>query len=304
MNAMIGPQWHLELSHRNIQNSSDLLPILGIIETASLNLSNLDTMTLSDVVTELKARSEQKNTGRSFRIQTPAGTYVVDTGRIKALIMRSGIAATMDGYRTLSSASNDWKRILFGRTASYRSVNLNAQPNDNSIFAGRSEIPGFFSVAAFNDRVVPLSTELPKILDKLIVVKAVIERFQDFVLATLTAYAADYARVYQDYFQAHRTREFSPQVLPYAASQMESSTSPILTLVKQMRDGTSFPIQRIMIIFCLLKTSKIGMHLLAMSSATMRRRARPGRRMRIWWAMLRLESQADVATLPKNRCVS
>ena len=241
MGVSVGPQWDKELRHRAISQNGPLVRLLELVENAEMDVPKYQDMTLQQIVDFIAERGGRDIKGENYAILTPERSYVVDGVAWANLLKRSTLVTTMNGYRSRAWVANSWKQILFGDISAFPKKQLNARDGDDPFFQGQAEVLGYYALAAFEERVLPQIRLLPATLKALPVPPNVNQNFDLFVRDTLATYAADYERVYVQFYDAHDVRQFSRQILPYVAQQLSSPGSPLLVLLKQIRDSTNFP---------------------------------------------------------------
>ena|GEM_PF-2430532 len=240
----IGPHWRLEISHRATADEYPVLRIADLVDSSNLVRPVDGRMTLKELLAFTKGLDGQGRQDSSLHVMIDNRAFNLDGVKWKELIRRSSVMDVFASYRTQSWEGKPWQGVLFGDTRRYPDIHLNAVPGDNQLYAGQATIDGLLTMEAFTAEVQPLLNTLKTDLEELNLPVSEANHFSEFVDEILSSYADEYEHAYTEFFQAHVLREFTPQLMPFVARQMASSSSPLLGLVKCIRDNTSFELDK------------------------------------------------------------
>jgi hypothetical protein len=238
----IGSYWRLEIDRHEAAERHPLLKLLKVIDGSVLARPDRVDATLRDLIVFAKGLKGADVSKNSIQVTFKSKTYTFDIGQWYELIRRSSILAFVTEYRTQSWAGEPWSGVLFGDTAVFNPIELNRIPGDDQLFAGESKVQGFFTMAAFKAQIEPLLKTLAEDIKILNLPRAESSEFDQFIRETLASYVDDYSHAYSSFYKAHTLRQFSPQLLPFVAGQIAAATSPVLALLKCVRDNTRFVI--------------------------------------------------------------
>lgn len=238
----IGPHWKLEIERGKAAQRGDLKRLLDVIGGSTLaKPATLDT-SLSSIIEFAKSLKPQSEKGTGLNIRLLGQSYSFDLVDWHRLVQRSSLIAIVNDYQTQAWSGSPWRKVLFGRSSKFKPIELNRIPGEDQLFSGTSKIHGFFTKEAFQSEVAPLLNKLQDDLKTLSLPQKEEEDFIAFIDETLSSYAKEYTQAYTQYYEAHKLRRFSRQLLPFVAREIGSVNSPLLGLLKCIRDNTAFDI--------------------------------------------------------------
>ena len=134
--------------------------------------------------------------------------------------------------------SNDG--LLFFQTKeNFPALVMNATNNGMFLFKGQTSVDGRFTRSAFEKRVKPVVTELPKFIEALPLAEKDKNRFYEFLFKEIDAYGQRYVSAYQDYYLDFSIEATSEASLRYVLTQLTSSQSPLMEILMTVKANTN-----------------------------------------------------------------
>ena len=225
-NVDIGPHWRMEIERGKTAKADELGQLLDVVDASTLaKPSTLDT-SLQSVLGFVKGLKPKNDNAPGIVVSLLGKTYAFDVSNWNRLVQRSSIISVMNGYQTQAWRGSPWRQVLFGRSSKFEPIQLNRIPGEDQLFEGMAKVAGFFTKEAFDAEIAPLLAKLDDDIAQLKLPETEKDAFIAFVDETLSSYASEYIQAYTEYYEAHRLREFTRQLLPFVAREVGSVNSP------------------------------------------------------------------------------
>jgi len=197
-----------------------------------------DSMGLVGLLENLKVMAGSKGTqgDTQYRFVFGGQEFKFNAQQWNDLLNRSRISLFLREFM------NHYKRqdglLFFPSDKEFNDLVMNSSNDGRFLFIGHARVDGRFTKEAVERRVRPILTELPAVVENLLIAPKDKADFVNFLFKEVDLYGRRYAQFYRKYYMEFDIKAGSPGALRFVLSQMILPSSPLREVLMTMRDNT------------------------------------------------------------------
>ena len=204
-----------------------------------------DNLTLIGLWEHLKAMlhfmGEEDNDDRFYHFILAGREFKFNAKRWNAVKNRSRITSFLDDFIAHNSRHDGL--LFFPVKKEFDDLVMNPFNDGSFLFSGHSIVDGRFTKEAFEQRVKPVLTELPKFFQQLPVSEKSKRQLNNFLFKEIEVYARRYAEAYRGYYMDFDINANSSGALSYVLTQLTLPSSQFMEFLLSVKENTGLELE-------------------------------------------------------------